>query len=280
MERKRPTKLGYAPLALLEWLCEAAPGDRLFCEGGGGPTTSRHVWLFEAGPPGPDGRRPLTRIIPGTHAGHDAAMLERLGGRASIDPSGLMREGFERYQESSSRMGPRHAQAWGALARRYDTKWFSYTDNVYLPDKGAYAYWRSEGAGRLAALRAEREEARRLADRTVLLRGSWRPTPRLDDALARILPRGFRMPLAEEPFDRPYALARVVKATPTRLYVEDVRRLDAPGREAGGPTSCATARTGRGGSTRPPSGSTRRPRAPSSPCGPRPTSTPPGSRHP
>lgn len=227
MERKRPSKLGFAPLALLDWLCEAPRGDRLFSEGGG--MSTRHLWLFEAGAAGPDGRRPLTRIIPGVRNGEDAAMLERLGGRASFDATGLVREGFERYQEMSDRRAAKPGEAWESLARRYDAKWFAYSDNVYLPTEAAYEYWRAEGRDRLASLRSERAEERRLADRTVLLRGSWRPAFRADAELARLLPRDFRMPVREEAFDRPYATARVVKATATRLYVEDVRRLDAPG---------------------------------------------------
>ena len=227
MESNAPRKLGFGPLALMEWLCAAPAGERMFSRGGG-PDNS-HLWLFEAGPAGEDGRRPLRRIIPGDRDGEGAAMLAALGGRAAFDTHALTREGFEHRQHASGHLSQAGAAAWDDFSARYDAKWFRYTDSVSIPGPGAYAYWQAHGRGQLAALRALREERLREADRPVLVRAPWQPDPAMPDDLARIAPPRFRMPAVERGFDRPYATARVTKVTPRRVYVTGVERLSAPG---------------------------------------------------
>lgn len=211
-----PRKLGYGPLAILEWLCEAGEGERLLSvPSGGGP------WLFEALAAGPDGRRPLRRTV----IAESAALKERFGGRATVDVSGLTRIGFEHYQEMDAARDPERKRAWTAFAERYDTHPFGYTHSVWVPGPETFRYWQDGGKADLEAMRTARARERERSARLVLIKAPWTPSGKLPDDLARLLPRDFRLPLAPRKAERAYALARVVRETPTRLYVAEVERL-------------------------------------------------------
>ena len=215
-DRTPPRKLGYGPLAVLEWLCEVPEGQRLMVQPSGpGP------WLFEAGPPGEDGRRPLRRSI----IDSDPVLRERFGGRGSVDVTGLVRVGFAHFQEMQGFRDADAKRAWADLSARYDTGHFGYSHNVWVPGPEAYRYWRETGAPALAALRAARDAERARDERLVVIKAPWTPRREVPEALARMLPKDFRHPLAPRRTERAYAIARVVRQTPTRLYVTDVERL-------------------------------------------------------
>lgn len=235
MNRKRPNKLGFGPLAVLEWLCEAPMGNRFIATGGGGGRSgTRHVWFYEAGEPDADGSRKLSRFILGDDRGSDPgnALMIRMGGVTFVDTDGLTREGFDHRTPSPDRFGGKVSQSYfdfvAPFMKGRTREPFSYTDNIYVPNEGAYAFWREFGRPALDALRAEREEARRASDRIVLVSAVFVPDNEMPEEIRKVLPANISMPVRRPAARRAYATARVVKEGQGRLYVTEIQRLPTP----------------------------------------------------
>lgn len=221
-------KIGYPALALLDWLCEKGPDARIFAGGEHG------VYLYEVQPPGPDGKRKLVRAWPVSgpleRNPEAQALLDRLGGRATIDYHALYTSKFIRGYNGLGHVGTDRAQArrnYEAFVARLDKDYFHFSQTAYVLTREGYEFWKDKGRAMAAEARARRDAERAATARTVLIGRPATIRPRLPAELAKRIPKDLHLPLPSRRIVAPYATATVVRTTPTRLYVRDVETLPA-----------------------------------------------------
>jgi hypothetical protein len=227
-------KFGYPALALLDWLCEAGMDRRLFTSGDA--FSSRGLYLFEASAPDDTGKQRLTRVWPVSGRIEDnpeaQALIERLGGRDSIDYHALYQakflKGFHSLGHSSfdQKKGKKEFEQF---VSRFDANRFHYSDSVVIVTPAGFEFWKEKGRKLAAEARARRDEERRQISRRILIGQTVSVRPRLSKDLARRIPASIHFPLPGRQIVVPYALATVTRQTATRLYIRDVRQLPAVG---------------------------------------------------
>lgn len=203
MRQTLPKRLPIGNLALIEWLA-ANPARRFAVQ---------DRYDFRLCERKPEGGLEIHRPSAG------GELLAKFGGRARIETSTLLRAGLivginplgnrDAVQKLRDRIGG-------------DRDPFHYADNIYLPRKALVDFWENEGRGQIAAIRAERAQARERVDRMVILGTVHTIEPRIPDDLMTLLPPDLRLPMPSRKVLQPYATARVVKVSETRVYVEEV----------------------------------------------------------
>lgn len=223
-------KLGYPAIALLDWLCELGPNRRLFSSGGA--MSPRGLYLYEASTPDAGGKQRLSRIWPtfGPVDDHPQAqaLLDRLGGRDSIDYHGLFQAGYLKVFNALGHAGSDRSKSkrdFEHFVARFEHAGFHWSDNVLIVTPAGHTFWNETGRELASAMRADREAKRAAVARTVLIGRTVTIRPTLPADLAKKIPRDLALPLPARRVQVPYATATVVRETDTRLYVREVRHL-------------------------------------------------------
>lgn len=220
----RKDKLGFAQLALVDWLLEA-PTTR-FVLGNVNLYSSLYVskalTLCEV----IDGDT-VTLASPATTT-TNVELEDRLGGSFEIDirllveekvlhsnrstaesANGDQKNGFVQFMESigctefNSPHGHRLLRAVSKTAE----------------------WWGSVGKAQFDELKDKRDAVRREAARTIVIGARMVVEPRIDPPKAKTFPEGFRHPIPNLVLTRPTYTATVVKETKSRLYVQNVVRI-------------------------------------------------------
>lgn len=223
---RKSTKFTLANLTMLEWLCER-PKNRLYTTHNVSQSGSV-TYLYEFGDLAEGGKRSITRVYPSNNSGEKARKedlaYERLfGGKVGknyhkLEQSDLVRSISSLYH------GRDEVERFVATLDR-ERKPFHYSELLHFVTDAGIAYWENEGRAELERLRGNVAEQRASADRLVLIGSRTKITPSLPKHIQDAVRFGLNLPHLERVVIRPYAMARVVKETETRLYVEDVEIL-------------------------------------------------------
>lgn len=204
----------YTQLALMDWMMEK-PGRRFATHmtvGTGG------FDLWELGEEDANGKQPVTKILSQWNSGKDSEVLiKRLGIKRTLDLSKLHSAGF-----LTSLNGLTNRQSREKFIARLKQNPFHYSDAIDLPTRQAREWWAQTGKSDFERERGRREDNERKATRLVLIGQRAVVSPTLTDTLRKAEQLGLKLPDLRQYLVRPYAVARVVRETGTRLYVEDV----------------------------------------------------------
>lgn len=202
-----PRKLSLGNLALIEWIAEN-PAKRFLVQ-------NRYDFrLCEIKPEGG------LRTVRPSQGGE---ILAKFGGRARIDTTPLYRGGFISHFDPVGNAGAvaKLRLRIGGDATRDP---FHFQDQIYTPKQAMLDFWERDGKRQIAAIRAERAEALAKVERMVILGAVRTIEPKVPEDLRNLLPQDLRLPLPSRRVLQPYATARVVKVSETRVYVADVVR--------------------------------------------------------
>lgn len=217
MTKKPKFKPTYPQLALMDWVLEK--GHRRFFTHTSGLHTGNQTWLYEAGPEDAEGKRKMVRVYP-SHRNDDVAMLERLGGRDTIQTHQLYQQGF--LIQISPTM---NAGKMEKFLSQFSAREWHWMEQVYLVTAAGRTWWEDEGRELHRKAAAERRAEREAALRTVVVGGMAKVQPEISRELRAKIPDGIPLPIPSRKALRPQATATVVKETETRLYVTDVKSI-------------------------------------------------------
>jgi hypothetical protein len=208
----------FPQLALMDWVMEKQ--GRFYTH----PTLGsvKGISLFEMAPPGEDGKREITSpfksILPTPEERErEHALLRRLGGRLTADYSRLAIDGIVMGLTQFTEAGK--LQKFKAALSGIQ---LHYSDSVNLVTASGREWWAHSGKALYEAARERIEADAASADRLVVIMRPAIVSPVLTPAMERAKAAGVIFPSMSQSVDRPYAIARVVKETEKRVYVEDV----------------------------------------------------------
>jgi hypothetical protein len=216
MAAPRKQNFTLAQLALMEWLVEKT--NRVVSSGSAGINVGSYHTLSEIGEPDAFGRSPVNYVL-SSFGKDDHDFLRRLGGKIP-DMHPLSAAGYlNHYMEMGA--GPRAEKFFAKIQERG----FGYTDHVFVPNPAGREWWESDGAALLAMKRQDEAVRRADVERVVLVGQKATVEPTVSDQLKRMTPHWLRIPLPNRKAVVPAFLATVVKETPARVYVENVRNV-------------------------------------------------------
>jgi len=215
----RKFKPTYAQLALFNWLMES--DRRRFLTHWSGMQSQSEISLYETVGVDDEGKKKLRRLLPSGSHEADIEMIQRLGGRRSIQMHQFIQQGFIKHLVMNM-----HRDTFDKFTSQFAERNWHYAETILLPTDKGREWWAETGKALFEAERAKREAGRAAVERMVLLGRTERITPRLPAELKAKVPSGIPLPLpAVRAALRPQATARVVKETGTRLYLADVKWL-------------------------------------------------------
>lgn len=216
---KKKFKPTFPQLALLDWLFEK---DRLrFFTHTSHMESATRTWLYEVAGQDEDGKKKLSRVYPSHHSdGSDVRILERLGGRDSIQTHTLYQQKFIRQLTPT---GDR--ERFEKFMEQFADRRWHWAEHIYLVTDTAREWWKAEGKALYQAAAAEREAERSATARMVVLGAMAAVRPEISSELRSRLPEGIPLPIPARRAVRPQSTAIVVRETETRLYVSDVTPL-------------------------------------------------------
>lgn len=187
-------KISYGCMALIDWLLEK-PNTRAFKS-----SLSNSHWplhLYEATEVNEEGKPVFKDIYP-NNTDLRVPLLERLGGRDKIETYPIQHLCNKRSLGST----------------------FIMTATRQLKE-----HWESDLADDFKKQKASKDAYRQSVSRQVILgrRGSLKP--QISKELADRVPHGVVLPLPARPVLKPRYIATVVKESPTRVYLTDVKPL-------------------------------------------------------
>ena len=204
---QQPPKFSLPQLALIEWLMEK-PAARFFIR------SQFDLYLYEIGKGPEGGHDTLKRFIPAD----DKTLLAQLGGRSKFDVHAIYKAGFVNVLGMHS-----NSAGLARFKARFGRDPFHYSEQVQLPRKEMQEFWEAHGRRQLQELRDRKAADIAAVERLVVLGCDHSLEVRVPSDIAALLPKDFRMPLGLGRVRQPYALARVVKETETRVYVDRVK---------------------------------------------------------
>lgn len=235
-------KLDYKHLALISWLMEE-PGRRFtstYMHGRRRGSTK----YFRLVNKDAEGRMDLELVYPDPRDNrsysssdreaaqkYNIAFLDFFGGNADVDLP-YNRNFLNRY----GLYGRDIEHVLNKLKEPRDNLFSS--EHVYFPNKNMLEYWKEEGKAKFLELKEQREAQRKSVERLVLIAPEVEWTPPVPDDLRSSLPKGVKPPIPRQTLRIPIAVARVVKETSGRLYIQDVEELDVKNGTSAGYSNC------------------------------------------
>lgn len=231
MTSNRKPKLGFGPLALLEWVTEMGPGTRFFTRSDGD-----HLYLYTRSVD-QDGKPKVVRPWPASGDWRQNAeaceIMARFDNKVAADTYVFRGLGlFELYNSIGHTGIDRKVEQ-----KRYENfvrdfvgaDLFHFSQTVYVPTEKAFAFMAETGAAQLAELRNKRAAARAAVNRTIVIGSPCTVRPDLPEDVRKLLPKGAVLPLPVRTFMRAYATATVIGESKDRLYLADIAQLPAIG---------------------------------------------------
>lgn len=202
-----PFKLTFAQLALMEWLMEN-PTLRFFVR------SAYSTTLYEIQRGEGEGNDSYTYV----NLESDKELLARFGGRAKFDDHGLWKAGLVQSLHMLT-----NRPALDRFVARFSRNPFHYNDSIVRPKQSMVDYWNAHGKEQLRLLREKRASDLAAVERWVVIGCTHPIEANIPPDVASMLPSSFHFPFSLGRILKPYALARVVKETETRVYVDDVK---------------------------------------------------------
>lgn len=211
-------KLSFQDLAVLDWLLEK-PG-RFMAKSSLGSGSNRFD-LYELSEKNEDGKRTAKAVLRKHET--ESELTKRFGGKIGINSVKLYQNGFFNYFSSTFNRPDKYA----AFVDGLTSNPFHWSDTVYIPTKQALEWWKETGQEAFRVAHKKRKKEREAVERRVLIgcRSTIRPAipEQYKGKLGEIQ---YSLPKLERKLIRPYAVATVTKETATRLYIDDVERLN------------------------------------------------------
>lgn len=218
----RKFKPTYPQLALFDWLMER--DRRRFFSHHSGIAATHEVWLYETDGVDENGKKKLVRLLPNSEGmegrAKAAALIERLGGRATIQTWQLLQQGHIAGLSMNS-----NSEAFEAFSSQFNKAMWHWSEHLYVVTDKGRAWWKETGRELFEAEKSKRDKERAAVERVVLLGRVERVRPEVPREIATRVPEGMSLPLPSRSVLRPQATAVVVKETTTRLYLRDVSWL-------------------------------------------------------
>lgn len=209
----------FPQLALLDWLFER-DRCRFFTYTARLDSTSE-IGLYETSGVDEGGKKKLVRVFPTGAGKGDVELLERLGGRSTIQTHTLYQQKF--LTQLGATGGRR--ESFDKFMSQFSNENWHWAEIIYVPTDAARTYWQETGRGLFLAAAEKRKGVRAAVDRLVIVGARAKIHPRIPRELAERVPAGMTLPIPVRTAVRPQALARVVKETETRLYLSEVKPL-------------------------------------------------------
>lgn len=227
MSVPRKPKLGFGPLALLEWVTEKGPNARFFTRSDGD-----HLYLYTR-TADQDGTPKVARPWPPSGDWRKnveaCEIMARFDNKVAADTYAFRGLGlFELYNSLGHAGNDRKLEMkrYQAFVRDFVGRdLFHFSQTVYVPTARAFTFMAEVGAAQLAELRSKRAAARAAVTRTIVIGNRCTLRPELPEDIRRILPKGAVLPLPTRTFTRAYATATVISESKDRLYLAEVVRL-------------------------------------------------------
>jgi hypothetical protein len=210
-------------LSLLGWLAED-PANRFAIE-------SEHTFsCYEKLAPRPDGLRPVRKMSDHLADQFTVELTTWFGGKIAWKSGPLSEQGFFLKQRRVGAYKDGSVATFNELVADVYIPGDWILSSIYIAaTENGVAWWNEHGRAIHAAMLAkvaEKREQERAAERRAVFGWTMQFDRKVPERIEDILPQGMQLPLPRLSGLRPMFTARIVKETPERLYLEDIRPIN------------------------------------------------------
>jgi hypothetical protein len=176
-----------------------------------------------------DGKRKATCVY--TRLRSTEELTKRLGGKVGMNSVKPFQNGFLNSYSRNFNKPQKYADFVAGLV----SDPFHWSDVLHIPTKTAHEWWKKEGTEAFETERRKRLDQREKVSRRIVIGCRASVRPHIPEELQGAFDQFRRwMPNLERKIVRPYALATVTRQTATRVYIEDIEKVNPHGRFAYG----------------------------------------------